>query len=87
MKTPPQAFLIFKEELKKAKVEKKKLESEYEAKIMEMHREMAFLKEQIAAQQQMMKTTVEYATKLEKDLEALQQQIVQDKKRQNRSFH
>lgn len=87
MRTPPESYLIFKEELKKAEIEKAKLKEGYEAKIDAMNRELSYLKEQISSQQDMMKTTVEYATKLENELNTLRSKIREDKKNANNSFH
>ena len=87
MKTPPEAYLIFREELKKAEIEKLRLKSEYTAKIQDMNQELAYLKEQIASQQSMMQTTVEYATRLEGELNQLRKQIHQDQQRANNSHH
>lgn len=87
MRTPPESYLIFKEELKKAEVEKAKLKEGYEAKIEELNKELSYLKEQIMSQQDMMRTTVEYATKLENELGNLQQKIDKDSKNVRKSFH
>lgn len=87
MKTPPEAYLIFREELKKAEIEKLRLKSEYTVKIQGMNQELAYLKEQIKSQQLMMQTTVEYATRLEGELDELRQQIHQDKQKANNSHH
>lgn len=87
MKTPPEAYLIFKEELKKAEIEKLRLKSEYTAKIQNLNQELAYLKEQIASQQSMMQTTVAYAGRLEGELDQLRQQISNDKQKANHSHH
>ena len=87
MKTPPEAYLIFKEELKKAEIAKQLLKLEYEDKIKNMNQEFAYLKEQISSQQQMMKTTIDYATRLEEELNSLREQIQEDKKKLKRSHH
>ncbi len=87
MRTPPESYLIFKEELKKAELEKAELKKSYEAKIDELNKELGYLKEQIMSQQDMMKTTIEYATKLEGELGSLQKKIDKDSKNSNKSFH
>ncbi len=87
MKTPPEAYLIFREELKKGELERLRLKSEYTTKVQDMNQELAYLKEQITAQQSMMQTTVAYATRLEEELDALRQQIHNDKQRANHSQH
>lgn len=87
MKMPPEAFLIFKEEQRKAELEKQKLQQEYEAKISDMKDELAFLKEQIIAQQEMIKNSIEYVTKVEGELGALKNKMVADSKKVKGSFH
>ena len=87
MKTPPEAYLIFREELKKGEIERLRLKSEYTSKVEGMNKELAYLKEQISSQQLMMRTTIEYATRLEEELDDLRQQIHLDKKKANRSHH
>ena len=87
MKTPPEAYLIFREELKKGEIERLRLKSEYTTKIERMNQELAYLKEQISSQQLMMQTTVEYATRLEDELDTLRQQIYHDKQKANHSHH
>ena len=75
MKALPDSYLLFREKLKKAKLEKEKLKLEYEGKLEEVNGELSRLKEQITAQQEMMKTTLEYASNLEKRLCDYQNQI------------
>lgn len=87
MRTPPEAYLIFREELKKAELEKLRLQNEYKEKVQNMNQELAYLKEQITSQQSMMKTTIDYATRLEEELEDLRKQIDRDKKNANNSHH
>ncbi|MGB3852354.1 MAG: hypothetical protein WA958_20485 [Tunicatimonas sp.] len=87
MRTPPEAYLIFREELKKAEIEKRRLQAEYKEKVHGMDQELAYLKEQITSQQSMMKTTIDYATRLEEELDALRQQISRDKKNANSNHH
>ncbi|WP_114751743.1 hypothetical protein [Pleomorphovibrio marinus] len=87
MKTPPESYLIFKAELKKAQLEKEKLRKAYEDKLGEMNRELCRLKEQIASQQELMKTTINYAIKLEEDMEHFKQEVEEQKKNRRNSFH
>ncbi|WPP50673.1 hypothetical protein [Catalinimonas niigatensis] len=79
--------MIFKEELKKAEIEKAKLKDHYESKLSDMNSELGFLKEQISSQQDMMKTTIEYATKLEHELAQLRKQIHKDHMTGKNSYH
>ncbi|MFN5331362.1 MAG: hypothetical protein ACK5B5_01500, partial [Bacteroidota bacterium] len=65
MKTPPESFLLFKEELRKVQLEKERLKSHYEQQLAEVNQELLRLKEQINSQQEMMRTTLEYASNLE----------------------
>lgn len=87
MRTPPEAYLIFKEELKKADLEKAKLQEGYELKLSKMNDELSYLKEQISSQHDMMKTTVEYASRLEEELSQLKKQIHRDQQKSKNSFH
>lgn len=87
MRTPPESFLIFKEELEKARLEKERLRKEYEAKIGDMNRELSRLKEQIQSQQELIKTTLEYAIRLEENLGSFKEEVTNGKNMKNRSFH
>jgi len=87
MKTPPESFLIFKEELEKARLEKERLKREYEAKLAEMNKELARLKEQIQSQQELIKTTLDYAVRLEENIGIFKEEVSNGKNLKNRSFH
>jgi membrane-anchored protein YejM (alkaline phosphatase superfamily) len=87
MRTPPESYLIFKSELEKAKLEKEQLRLEYESKLANINKELARLKEQISAQQELMKTTINYAIKLEDDLGSFKQEVESQKKKRKSSFH
>ena len=87
MPPAPEAFLIFKEELQKERLEKERLAKEYEEKMSQLNREMGYLREQIEAQQEMIKTTINYASKLENKIENLDKTVQNSKKRANGSFH
>lgn len=75
MKTPPESFLLFKEELRKAQLEKERLKQYYEEKLSEVNHELFRLKEQIQSQQEMMRTTLEYATNLESRLTEVKEEV------------
>lgn len=87
MRTPPESFLIFKAELKKAQLEKERLRKAYEEKLVDMNRELSRLKEQIEAQQELMRTTIDYAIKLEEDLGSFKEEVENEKKQRKNSFH
>ncbi|MEQ9302186.1 MAG: hypothetical protein RIF33_26635 [Cyclobacteriaceae bacterium] len=87
MPPAPEAFLIFKEELKKERIEKERLSKAYEEKIMHLKQEMGYLSEQIGAQQEMIKTTINYATRLEEKLTDLDKSMEKGKKNAKGSFH
>lgn len=87
MRTPPESYLIFKAELKKAKLEKERLRKAYEEKLGEVNRELNRLKEQIEAQQELMKTTIDYAIKLEEDIDLFREEVEKEKKQRKNSFH
>jgi hypothetical protein len=75
MKTPPESFLLFKEELKKTQLEKERLQQYYDQKLAEVNRELFRLKEQIQSQQEMMKTTLQYASNLETRLQEVKEEV------------
>ena len=87
MKTPPESFLIFKEELIKARIEKERLKKEYESKLADMNSELERLKEQISSQQEMMKTTLEYAIRLEENLDTFKTEVANAPTMKKKSFH
>ena len=75
MKTPPESFLLFREELRKAQLEKERLTKNYEQKLADVNEELSRLKEQIQSQQDMMRTTLEYANNLELGLEQFKKEM------------
>lgn len=75
MKNPPESFLLFKEELRKVQLEKERIKNRYELKLNEVNKELFRLKEQIDSQQHMLKTTLDYATKLENSLDKFKEEI------------
>ena len=77
MKTPPESFLLFKEELKKVQLEKERLILYYEQQLSEVNQELYRLKEKINSQQDMMKTTREYASNLEIRLTEVKEEVAQ----------
>lgn len=84
MRTPPESYLIFKAELKKAQLEKERLKKIYEEKLREMNTELARLKEQISVQKDLMKITMDYALKLEENLEHFRKEVeTREKERKN----
>ena len=87
MKTPPESFLIFREELLKARVEKERLQKEYESKLADMNNELVRLKEQISSQQDMIKTTLDYAIRLEENLDNFKTEVANAPTLKKKSFH
>ena len=87
MTRPPESFLIFREELQKEKLEKARLAKEYECRIAELKQELSYLVEQIGAQQEMIKTTINYATNLEKELDIFKKKVVEDRTNGKRNYH
>jgi len=77
MKTPPESFLLFKEELVKAQLEKERLQRYYEQQLADVNKELYRLKEQIQSQQDMMRTTLEYASNLEIRLTEVEEEVAQ----------
>lgn len=84
MKTPPESFLLFKEELRKVQLEKARLKNQYEAKLGEVNQELCRLKEQIESQQAMLRTTLNYAEQLESNLGKFKEEI-SDAQTQNKN--
>lgn len=87
MAVVPESFLIFKEELAKERLAKEKLAKEYEEKIQNLNKELSYLKEQIEAQTEMIKTTIDYASKLEERLDSFDKEVKTDKQGRNKSYH
>lgn len=87
MSRPPEAFLIFRAELKRLELEKEKIRKQYEDRLATMGNELSYLKEQIAAQESMLKTAFEYAAKLEKELKCITADMKVDQLRLKQSLH
>lgn len=87
MKTPPESFLLFKEELRKAQLEKERLKKDYENKLADVNQELARLKEQIRSQQDMMRTTLEYASNLEVRLEQFKDEVNRSENQRKKSIY
>jgi Mg2+ and Co2+ transporter CorA len=64
-----------KNDLKKSNNEIRLLKSKYENQVGELRKEVSYLKEQLMAQQDMLKMVVEYADKLGKELKGLKKRI------------
>jgi Mg2+ and Co2+ transporter CorA len=62
-------------ELDKSNNEIKLLKSKYESQVGELRNEVSYLKEQLMAQQDMLKMAVDYANKLGKELKSLKKKI------------
>lgn len=62
-------------ELEKSNDDIKLLKSTYEGQVGELRKEVSYLKEQLMAQQDMLKMAVEYADKLGKELKGLKKRI------------
>ncbi len=62
-------------ELEKSNSEIKLLKSKYENQVGELKKEVSYLKEQLMAQQDMLKMAVEYAEKLGKELKNIKKRI------------
>ncbi len=87
MKTPPESFLLFKEELRKAQLEKERLKLYYEQQLTKVNQELLRLKEQIQSQQDMMRTTLEYASNLEIRLTEVKEEVSQATSSQRKSIY
>lgn len=87
MKTPPESFLLFKEELRKARLEKERLRQEYDQKLSGVNKELERLKEQIQAQQDMLRTTLDYASNLEVKLDQIKSDVIISQSQKNKSVY
>tara|TARA_Y100000590_G_C15473024_1_gene920945 strand:+ start:372 stop:635 length:264 start_codon:yes stop_codon:yes gene_type:complete len=87
MGRPPEAFMIFREELRKAQLEKDRLKEEYEQKVEHFSKEMSILREQLSAQENMMKSAFEYVTKLEDELENFKKKVDGDNEKNSFGYH
>lgn len=83
MRTPPEAYLIFKEELRKARLEKEKIKQEYDKKLSELTGELEYLKEQLSSQRSMLKHSIEYANRLEDEIDKIEKGVEINPKRKN----
>lgn len=77
MRTPPEAFLIFREELKKIQKQKIELQEQYEHEVNDLTEEIGFLKEQISSQRTMMQLAVDHAKRLETELKLIKKDLGQ----------
>ena len=87
MGRPPEAFMIFREELRKAQLENDRLKQEYEQKVEHITKEMGILKEQLSAQENMMKSAFEYVNKLEEELEDFKKKVDGDNEKNSFGYH
>lgn len=85
MKTPPESFLLFKEELRKAQLEKDRLKLEYDQNILQVNKELERLKEQIQSQHEMLRTTIDYASNLEEKLSQIKKDVISSNSSKNKS--
>ena len=79
--------MIFKEELKKAKLENERLKKEYEGRIKHLTEDLIILKERLFSQEEMMKSALGYAMELEDRLESFRKQLDQDNERNSSGYH
>lgn len=87
MSRPPEAFLIFRAELKRLELEKEKLRQQYEQRIFNLNEELQFLKEQIGSQEDMLRSAFEYASRIERDMKTFKNDVLNDKVRLKESHH
>ena len=78
----PESYYFYKDQLEELKIELEKsnneirlIKSEYENQVGELRKEVSYLKEQLMAQQDMLKMAVDYADKLGKELKGLKKRI------------
>ncbi|MDP4748886.1 MAG: hypothetical protein NWQ52_06280, partial [Algoriphagus sp.] len=71
----------------KAQLEKERLKLYYEQQLAEVNQELLRLKEQIQSQQDMMRTTLEYASNLEIRLTEVKEEVSQATSSQKKSIY
>lgn len=74
----PESYYFYKDQLRRAKEEKAKLQKEYESKIKGLNDEISFLKEQIQAQHSMIEQSIEYVMKLEQQIKTFDLELSAD---------
>lgn len=87
MSHPPQSFMIYKEELRKAKLERERLKKDYEDRIKHLTDDLSNLKERLSSQEEMMKTALNYAMELEERLDGFKNQLDKDNERNGSGYH
>ncbi|WP_115867334.1 hypothetical protein [Marinoscillum furvescens] len=87
MSHPPEALMIFREELRKAKLEQERIRKEYEQKISALTDELSLLREKLSSQEQMMKSAFEYAADLEERMKNFQNEIEDNHERNKYGYH
>ncbi len=84
---PPQAFMIYKEELEKERLEKERLKKEYTKRTEDLTNQLDMLKERLSSQQQMMEAAYNYASDLEEQLNAFKKLVKIDEDRNSSGYH
>ncbi|REE01261.1 hypothetical protein C7460_104281 [Marinoscillum furvescens DSM 4134] len=79
--------MIFREELRKAKLEQERIRKEYEQKISALTDELSLLREKLSSQEQMMKSAFEYAADLEERMKNFQNEIEDNHERNKYGYH
>jgi septal ring factor EnvC (AmiA/AmiB activator) len=77
----PESYYFYKDQLRRAKEEKEKLQKEYELKVNGLNDEISFLKEQIKAQHTMIEESVNYVMKLEQQIKSFDLELSADYKK------
>jgi len=75
----PESYYFYKDQLRRAKEVKAKLQKEYESKINGLNDEISFLKEQIQAQHSMIEQSIDYVMKLEQQIKTFDLELSTDK--------
>lgn len=87
MPVSSQAFMIYKEELAKERIERQRLQEKYDKSTFELSEQLKVLKERLSSQQQMMESALNYAIALENQLEEFKDQVKHDQERNSSGFH
>ncbi|MEQ9303039.1 MAG: hypothetical protein RJQ14_03920 [Marinoscillum sp.] len=87
MRNPPESVMIFREELRKAKLEKARMKRLYESEISKLSVEMLALKKRLCDQEEQVKACVDHSSLLEQRLLEFKSMMEEDELRNGSGYH